>query len=233
MRKTPLDKDKAMVKEITYKKIQQAIEREKVLTLTTCGYRSDERDYIDAILDKYLQEAGREDLKNQLSYCIHELAGNAKKANTKRVYFFERGLNIENEAEYYVGMNNFKEETVGNIDHYISKLRLYGFYMKFQFHINSESIKIAVRNNARLLPVEEERIKKKLTAANKYKDMTEAYADIEDTSEGAGLGLVMMLLMLKNIGIDKNILSIFPKESETVALLTIPRQPSKQILISS
>ena len=215
-----------MVTQITYRKIQQAIETKKVLTLTTYSYRSHERDYIDTILDKYLYESGREDLKNQLSYCIHELAGNAKKANTKRVYFLERGLNIENETEYYIGMNNFKEETIGNIDHYITKLRKYGFYMKFQFQISSAWIKIAVRNNARLLPVEEKRIKKKLTAAKKYRDMTEAYADIEDTSEGAGLGLVMMLLMLKNIGIDKSLLSIFPKQDETVSLLTIPRDCS-------
>ena len=142
-----------MVKEISLKKIQQAIESGKVLTLTTYSYRSDERDYIDTILDRYLQEAGREDLKNQLSYCIHELAGNAKKANTKRVYFLERGLNIEAETEYYIGMNNFKEETVGNIDHYITKLKKYGFYMKFQFYINMNGIKIAVRNNARLLEI--------------------------------------------------------------------------------
>lgn len=212
-----------MVTQAINRKIQQAIETEKVLTLTTYSYRSDERDYIDTILDGYLQRAGREDLKNQLSYCIHELAGNAKKANTKRVYFLERGLNIESEAEYYIGMNNFKEETIGNIDHYITKLRKYGFFMKFQFQITGNWIKIAVRNNAQLLPVEETRIKKKLSAANKYRDMTEAYADIEDSSEGAGLGLVMMLLMLKNIGIERNLLSIFPKQRETVALLTIPR----------
>ncbi len=212
-----------MITQTAHEKIRQAIETRKVLTLTTYSYRSDERDYIDTILDGYLEKAGREDLKNQLSYCIHELAGNAKKANTKRVYFLERGLNIENETEYYVGMNNFKEETIGNIDHYIIKLRKHGFYMKFQFQISAAWIKIAVRNNAPLLPVEEVRIKKKLEAARKYKDMTEAYADIEDTSEGAGLGLVMMLLMLRNIGIDKNLLSIFPKKRETVALLTIPR----------
>jgi hypothetical protein len=216
-----------MVTDIAYRKIQQAIETQKVLTFTTYSYRADERDYIDAILDEYLIEAGREDLQNQLSYCIHELAGNAKKANTKRVYFFERGLNIENETEYCIGMNNFKNETIVNIDHYILKLREYGFYVKFQFKICNEWIKIAVRNNARLLTVEEARIKKKLSAARKYQDMTEAYADIEDTSEGAGLGLVMMLLMLRNIGLEKNLLSIFPKRDETVSLLTIPRTVPK------
>ena len=210
-----------MVKDVTFKKIKEAVESRRVLTLTTHSYRSDERDYIDTILDQYLQEAGREDLKNQLSYCIHELAGNAKKANTKRVYFQERGLNIENEAEYYIGMNNFKEETLGNVEHYISKLKSHGYYMKFQFQIDDKNIKIAVRNNSKLTSIEEERIQKKIDAAEKYCDMTEAYADIEDASEGAGLGLVMMILMLKNIGLNGSILSIFGRGNETIAILTI------------
>ncbi len=213
-----------MVKEVTFRKIQQAIQTRKVLSLTTYAYRSDERDYIDTILDQYLQAAGREDLKNQLSYCIHELAGNAKKANTKRLYFMERGLSLDNETEYWIGMKNFKAETIGNIDHYITKFKKTGFYMKFQFYINNEGIKIAVKNNTKLLPIEAERIKEKMAAARKYKDMTQAYADIEDTSEGAGLGLVMMILMLKNIGLREKHLAIFSKKDETVAILTIPHQ---------
>lgn len=211
-----------MVKDINLGKIQHAIENKKILTLTTYAYRSDERIYIDKILDLYLEEAGRKDLKNQLSYCLHELAGNAKKANTKRVYFLEKNLNIYNESEYYIGMNNFKEETVCNIDYYIGKMREHCFYTKFQFQKSDTQIKIAVRNNASLLPVEYNRIQKKIQAARQFDTMAEAYASIEDTSEGAGLGLVMMLLILRNIGIKGEALKVFTNHTETVALLTIP-----------
>lgn len=211
-----------MVKDINLKKIQHALETRKIITLTTYAYRSDERDYIDAILNLYLEKAGRKDLKNQLSYCLHELGGNAKKANTKRVYFLEKGLNIYNESEYYIGMNNFKEETICNIEYYIGKMREHSFYTKFQFQKSDTLIKIAVRNNASLLPVEYNRIQKKIQAARQFNSMTEAYASVEDTSEGAGLGLVMMLLMLRNIGIKDEVLKVFTDHNETVALLTIP-----------
>jgi len=211
-----------MVKNITQKQIQMAIREGKIISITTYSYRSDERKYIDSILDLYLEEAGREDLKNQLSYCIHELAGNAKKANTKRVYFAEKGLSIDNEAEYYVGMNNFKEETVRNIDYYIDKLKEHGLYMKFQFQKNRSHIKIAVRNNSPLTRIEKDRIEEKISASKKYKNMVEAYALIEDSSEGAGLGLVMMLLMLRGLGLTEHALSVNGDGSETVALIRIP-----------
>jgi hypothetical protein len=211
-----------MVTNVNLEKLHQAIETRKIITLTTYAYRSDERNYIDAILDLYLEEAGRKDLKNQLSYCLHELAGNAKKANTKRVYFLEKNLNLYNESEYYIGMNNFKEETVRNIEYYIGKLREHAFYTKFQFQKADTKIKIAVRNNAPLLSVEYCRIQKKIQAAREYSTMTEAYASIEDTSEGAGLGLVMMLLMLRSLGMGEEVLKVFSDKNETVALLTIP-----------
>ncbi len=211
-----------MVKNITQKQIQKATRDGKIISIITYSYRSDERDYIDSILDLYLQEAGRKDLKNKLSYCIHELAGNAKKANTKRVYFAEKGLNIDNDAEYLIGMNNFKEETVRNIRYYIDRLKEHGLYMKFQFQKDDTYIKVAVRNNAVPTRIELERIQNKIEASQKYRDMCEAYALIEDSSEGAGLGLVMMLLMLRGLGLGENSLTVTANGEETVAYIKIP-----------
>ena len=45
---------------------------------------------LEEILSVYLEELGQRALKDHLSYCLRELTGNAKKANTKRVYFMER-----------------------------------------------------------------------------------------------------------------------------------------------
>ncbi len=213
-----------MVNHITKDQIEAAVKEGKVITITTYAYRSEERNYIDSVLDMYLEEAGRQDLKNQLSYSLHELAGNAKKANTKRVYFLEKGLRIENQTEYCIGMKNFKEDTIENIHYFVRRLREYGYYIKFQFQKVSEGIKIAVRNNVPLLPLEEKRIKEKIIAARKYRNIAEAYAGIEDSSEGAGLGLVMMLLMLRGLGLGDRVLSIHKNRKETIALIRLPLQ---------
>jgi putative nucleotidyltransferase with HDIG domain len=52
--------------------------------------------------------------------------------------------------------------------------------------------------------------------------MEEAFATVLDTSEGAGLGIVILILMLKKIGLDEDAFHIEVENGETVATLAIP-----------
>ena len=202
--------------------VERAVAEERMLTLTTYAYFADERDYIDAILNDFLVAAGRPSLEGQLSYCIHELANNAKKANTKRVYFHEKGLDLYEESDYWMGMRGFREETVRDIDYYLKRLREHGLYIKIQFKLNREHMLIAVRNNVRLTPIERAKMEQKIRESKRYDNMADAYASIEDSSEGAGLGMVMMIIMLRNLGFNEKIIRFFASEHETRVLLTIP-----------
>ena len=47
---------------------------------------------IEEALGVFLSELDRDVLKDSLAYCLRELSVNGKKANTKRVYFEEKGL---------------------------------------------------------------------------------------------------------------------------------------------
>lgn len=211
-----------MVRSLDKNKVEQAVREGRMLTLTTHSYFADERDYIDEILNYFLVAAGRPGLQDQLSYCIHELANNAKKANTKRVYFEEQGLDINNESQYWIGMRHFRDETVRNIDHYLERLRESNLYIKVQFKLNAGTMMIAVRNNIRLTRVEREKMEEKIGRSRHYTNMADAYASIEDTSEGAGLGIVMMIIMLRALGLSEDIIRFFSGRNETWVLLTIP-----------
>jgi hypothetical protein len=74
---------------------------------------------LEEILLVYLGELGQAGLKDHLAYCLKELTVNAKKANTKRVYFQEKGLKLDVPADYEKGMRTFKKETLDNIQHYL------------------------------------------------------------------------------------------------------------------
>ena len=218
-----------MVKTLDWEKVQRAVTSGKMLTLTTHGYFSDERDYIDEILNYFLEAAGEPQLMDKLSYCVHELANNAKKANTKRVYFAERKLDLTDESEYWIGMRTFRSDTVPNIDHYLRRLRESGLYVKVQFKLNGRNLLIAVRNNIRLTDIERQKIEEKIIRSRQFDNMAEAYASIEDTSEGAGLGVVMMIIMLRNLGLSEKIIRFFSNNSETFVLLTIPLSSHQQL----
>jgi len=201
--------------------VRDAIASSRTLTLKTVTYRPRERAHIDTILGAFLDAAGMHPLKNKLSYCIHELAGNAKKANTKRLFFEERNLDIRKDADYAAGMAEFKQEMVGRVEHFDEKLRAMNLMVKFQFRKIRNGVSITVRNNAELTTAEQKRIAAKQAIAEQYTCLADAYSATEDRSEGAGLGIVMMLFMLKNLGVGTDAFRIEASGGETIATLTL------------
>ncbi|HDQ13675.1 MAG TPA: hypothetical protein ENN41_02530, partial [Sediminispirochaeta sp.] len=107
--------------------VELAIQRKKVLTVKLYSYLGSERDYIDSVLDRYLEEVGLNRLMNNISYCIHEVAGNAHKANLKRLYFMLRSLDIDDTEQYRIGMRDFKREVLQHPEKYSLPHREYGY----------------------------------------------------------------------------------------------------------
>jgi hypothetical protein len=97
-----------------------------------------------------------------------------------------------------------------------------GMYIRFQFLRDREKLTAVVRNNAPLLPAEKERIADKLREASQFHNMAEAYEHVHDFTEGAGLGLTMVVIMLRNMGLSSRTLQIYATETETIAHVTLP-----------
>jgi hypothetical protein len=205
-----------------------SIVNSRPLTVTTWAYKPTERAYIDRILGAFLEVSGMKPLRTKLTYCIHELAANAKKANTKRIYFQEKGLRIMDESDYAEGMRRFKAETVEDIDRYLAKQREAGLYVKLQFCRLDDGVEVCVRNNVELTPWEKQRIEEKLDISRRFSCMTDAYPSSEDNAEGAGLGIVMMMIILKNLGFASDALSVGSADGETQAVLTLLKPAAAQ-----
>jgi putative nucleotidyltransferase with HDIG domain len=86
--------------------------------------------------------------------------------------------------------------------------------------IKNNVITIEVRNNVTVTPAEMSRIRRKL---NRKKDnLEEALGGVLDDSEGAGLGLAILVLMLKKIGLPESNFTVGSTEKETIARIRIP-----------
>ena len=203
-------------------RIKKAINSGIPLTITTYTLPHEIEMYIEEVLEAFLKELGQEKLKDYLSYCLRELAVNAKKANTKRVYFQERGLDLNNPEDYKLGMANFKQETMDNIAHYLQLQKEKGLYIKIILHVKAQIINLEVRNNVAITKTELIRIHDKLARSRQYNSLEEALTQVLDDSEGAGLGLVILVLMLKNIGLDEDCFDIVASDTETIARISIP-----------
>jgi len=203
-------------------KIKKAIQSEIPLTITTFTLPHEIEIYIEQILVTFLKLVDQENLKDYIVYCVQELTGNAKKANTKRVYFLERGLDLNNPEDYRLGMATFKETTLNNIAHYLQIQKEKGLYIKLILQIKNNIINIEVRNNVAPTKTELIRIHDKLARSRQYANLEDAMAHILDDSEGAGLGLVILVLMLKKMGLDEDCFDIIGTNKETVAKIIIP-----------
>ncbi len=203
-------------------KIKKAAHNAIPLTITTYTLPHDIELYMESVLDVFLEELGQKKLKDYLVYCLRELAVNAKKANTKRVYFEVKGLDIDEPSDYEEGMKTFKDDTLENIAYYLQKQKEKGLYVKLIFQARGPNIIIEVRNNVEINKKEYVRIHDKLARSRAYNSLEEALSNVLDASEGAGLGLVILVLMLKKIGLDEDCFDIWAENGETVARITVP-----------
>jgi len=182
---------------------------------------------LEEILGLFLAELGQSELKDHLSYCLRELTGNAKKANTKRVYFDEKGLDLSNPEHYERGMKSFRNDTVEDIARYLQLQEERNLAIKVAFLIRNRTLYLSVRNSAVITPKEMARVFDRVARSRAFGSMAEAFEEVLDDSEGAGLGIVIMVLMLRKMGLTEKAFDLAQIGDETAASLTIPMEAVK------
>ena len=208
--------------EIDRRKIQTSVGLQLPIEMTSYTLPRNTEVYIRNIMEMFLEECHQDHLKEYLNFCLSELLTNAKKANTKRVYFQEKGLDINNPEDYEKGMENFKMDTLTNIDHYLELQKKAGLYIKLSLRIQADKIYIEIKNNSKLTVFEKERIQQKLDSVQQYKEMDEVFTNVLDQSEGAGLGIIIIILMLQKVGLSKENYQVISEEDETITRIILP-----------
>ena len=213
---------------INENKIRKAIESELPLLITTFTLSHEMELYINEVVSCFLRELNQEFMIQYVLYCVNELTSNAKKANTKRVYFQEKQLDINNEMQYKKGMENFKKDTLDNINHYLTLQKEQGLYIKLVVQKRNKKIKIEIKNNSPLTIYEYKRMHDKIARAGKYESVEDAFSQILDASEGAGLGIIIMILMLRKIGLSEQNFQFFTENGETITRIILDLSLSYQ-----
>lgn len=205
---------------INDEQIKQSVETQSPIELIVEGLPRNIEEY-NVIVTKFLKECNQQNLENNLVYCFGELLSNADKANLKRLYFREKGLDINNADDYKLGMKTFLEETFANFSYYAKLKDKENFYVKLYLLKQADKIIIETRNNSILTEFEYERISKRIDNAKKFNSLAEAVMSV-DSTEGAGLGIVSIILILKKIGLDKSAFNVYCNNGETITGITLP-----------
>ncbi|MCB1192560.1 MAG: histidine kinase [Leptospiraceae bacterium] len=200
------EKDKISIKS---SKINREFEKFLLLLITEILHKVNQERYIDVL------------------YTItKELAINGVKANQKRIFFEEEGLSILNEDDYSTGMDRYKSKFSDRmVDEYGVKSQQKGIYVQINFFYHKKGMYVEVMNNTPVIKKEEARLREKMKKAMGYNDIAEFYIDNMDNTEGAGLGIALTVILLKNENIDPNLFRIITKPDMTIARVEIPFVP--------
>ena len=211
-----------MPTKLDIEQIKRAARNSIPLSIKSYTLPHETEEYLERILSIFLEEVGQNQIKDRIAYCMRELAVNAKKANTKRVYFKELELEIANDMDYEEGMREFKRATLENIDHYLQLQKEDGLYIKVIFHVRGRTFTISVHNNVEISRTEQLRVYDRIARSRAFDSMEEALSTVLDDSEGAGLGIVIMILMLRKMGLDEDSFDIDVENGETIAKIIVP-----------
>lgn len=208
------------VNDAVISQIKAAAATKEPIEITTCSIAREDEETINNILLAILDATGQSHLFSYLSYSTLELLANANKANAKRVYFQEKNLDINNPEDYKNGMLTFSTEITVNKQHFQQLAAEQHMFINLLITID-DNINVEVTNKAQLTEIELGRINDKLERAKIYNSMDEALTDIDKT-EGSGLGLIIIVLMLKQLGQTRDNLNFESANGITKFSISVP-----------
>ena len=171
---------------------------------------------------------GRGELAGAVHAAIRELVQNAAKASLKRIVFEDLGLNPLLQSDYERGIAVFRRYLVeSQLSRYRRRFAERG--LDFAIHIvhRPSVIVFCVVNRSVLLSHEELRVREKFVLAGELDSLFEFYIKFGDNTEGAGMGIAMVEILLREAGIPAHSFTIFSDGSAgtTTARIVVPISP--------
>jgi len=178
--------------------------------------------FLSHVLSSILEEVNQDNLYSHLEYALNELSMNASKANSKRLYFKSKSLDINNASHYMKGMASFKKDVLENFSIHEESHIEKECFVKIELFQEENILNIRITNGNPLVLQEKERIQERLKTAHKFENLTDVLQHGFDTIEGGGLGLIIMVLMLRKINLDEKSLSYSDTGNQSNSTLKIP-----------
>jgi HD-like signal output (HDOD) protein len=168
------------------------------------------------VLRRYLARFDMLYIRDVLITILKELITNGVKANAKRFYFQTSNLDITNPDDYAKGMVTFKADVLHPGSDLLERLEETEYHVQINFESTETTLIIKVLNNIPIVEDELRKIRTRIEKAYVYNDITEAFAEVLDDSEGAGLGLIMAMMVFRNAGFDRKDFIIENTPGDTV-----------------
>ena len=178
---------------------------------------------INREINKILAKYGREEQSDLIISAVKELIYNATKANLKRAFFHEEGLRLDEMGDYAKGLVKFKALLGSSeIHRYFDLFRKLDLWSRLSIEHSRLGMRIEVSNHSAIAPIEEKRVRMKLAIAMSRSDIMEFYRQASDQSEGAGLGIALVVNLMRSIDVNPALFRVWSAGNVTTARIEIP-----------
>lgn len=156
-----------------------------------------------------------------------ELITNYIKAISKRIYFTNNLLNIYDPAEYEKGMDLFRTTVLSTWSKQPFDFSNTEYQVTIHFQITESGISLSIQSNIILAETEKQRILKRLHSSEQTVSASAPFIENIDHSEGGGLGIILILVLLQNTGIGRSNLEFIANEKGSQTTIFIPKNVTK------
>lgn len=207
-------------------KLKELINNGQGIKITFPTINRNIEDSLKIILNELLAFYKRSDFMELMYSTLKELFINGVKANMKHYYFNEMAIDLSNPDHVKKGYEALKEKlNEKNLIIFDEIARAANLNIILTLHHSKDRLLALVENNSPMNSNEDERIRDKFQKALKYESIADYYMECGDDTEGTGLGISMIVLLLKGCGIDPHAFTISSKDSTTVAKIEVPLHP--------
>lgn len=210
--------------------LAQAIQNNRKIRLHAYSVGTKIEQRTQRILQMVLHKHNCTELLSPLYTCIKELLVNAVKANYKNIFFenYAPSNDPDSIVDYQKALEMFRlEMSYQEAKNFERISRQKDIRAEVIFHLDNSDFTVEVHNPVPMTDMELQTVQKKLHDARECDDITDYFLMSEDdpNKEGAGLGLVLISMIIKSLGIPESSFFISRFDSSTVASLSVPLTP--------
>ncbi len=208
-------------------RVAEAVRNRKQVKLIAYSVSPRIEERLKDVLHIYLEQHRCEVLHDTLYTAIKELVINATKANYKNIFFenYNTRNRAENVIDYQTSLKLFRLEMSREGAQYLTRLsRLKDLKAEVLFRMEGENLVVEVANPAVMTEIEMGNVNRKLEFARECHDISEYFETQDDDphQEGAGLGLILIAIIARSLGIGENGFRVTSGNGQTTASLAVP-----------
>jgi len=177
---------------------------------------------IKSVVTRQLEKHDLHFISNTVLAILRELLVNSLKANAKRIFFQINNFDINNPQEYEEGIKKFKQDAIEDMDSLKDDILKSDLTITFHIAEKSDFILFVIQNNVGIIPEELKRINDRISVVAHQSDFLDIYENVGDDTEGAGLGLSLVIMFLKTMGVDPATFKINSENGVTVTSIQVP-----------